>query len=279
MKDKFEAKKATQSEKKVFCKYLEYEIPLSRCTPVRDDKRCKACEGLTLKRTQGKKNRNRGHTSTTPSTEVEVGSKKPATKEDALQEKTHDSSADRIQEKFKNRRIIDGWEIKDLTGMKDDDLLYYVFNTNLEPSNYSKVELRGLIDSEEINYDPNWMGPGSLRFQLSNFLDFVKAHQINLEGTCGHLSEPGEPDKAFDGEQRRELGQLRLEKTKWEDSLAAMHIATLFYQKQNQPITREQLRTELEKSGFGSIPYTIFERIWKTIPGRFRNLGGRPKKT
>jgi len=41
--------------KSIFCKILEYEIPLSRCKPVREYKKCKSCEGYTLKQKSKKK--------------------------------------------------------------------------------------------------------------------------------------------------------------------------------------------------------------------------------
>jgi hypothetical protein len=42
-------KKEKRKIKTIFCKILDYEIPLSRCKPVREYKKCKSCEGYILK--------------------------------------------------------------------------------------------------------------------------------------------------------------------------------------------------------------------------------------
>lgn len=53
------AKKEKKTIKTIFCNILEYEIPLSRCKPVREYKKCKACEGYVLKQKTKKKARDR----------------------------------------------------------------------------------------------------------------------------------------------------------------------------------------------------------------------------
>jgi len=49
------AKKEKRKGKTIFCKILDYEIPLSRCKPVREYKKCKSCEGYILKQKSKKK--------------------------------------------------------------------------------------------------------------------------------------------------------------------------------------------------------------------------------
>ncbi len=58
------ANEAAKKDKKttikvIFCNILEYEIPLSRCKPVREYKKCKACEGYVLKQKSKKKSKER----------------------------------------------------------------------------------------------------------------------------------------------------------------------------------------------------------------------------
>ena len=48
-------KKEKKGVKFVYCKILNYEIPLSRCKPVREYKKCKSCEGYILKQKAKKK--------------------------------------------------------------------------------------------------------------------------------------------------------------------------------------------------------------------------------
>ena len=52
-------KKEKKTVKTIFCNILEYEISLSRCKPVREYKKCKACEGYLLKQKSKKKNKER----------------------------------------------------------------------------------------------------------------------------------------------------------------------------------------------------------------------------
>ena len=83
--------------------------------------------------------------------------------------------------------------------------------------------------------------------------------------------------KPLTPEEARELGQLRVEKEKWNKSIDAAVQLALFCSKQNSPVTRRQdelsLRLKLD------IPNTTFEKIWKAIPNEMRNLGGRPKSS
>ncbi|GAG37422.1 unnamed protein product, partial [marine sediment metagenome] len=51
----------------------------------------------------------------------------------------------------------------------------------------------------------------------------------------------------------------------------------LFCSRQDRPVTRKQLHDELYRLKLDSIPDTTLDRIWKAIPEKFRNLGGRPK--
>lgn len=52
-------KKEKKAVKTIFCNILEYEISLSRCKPVREYKKCKACEGYILKQKSKKKTKER----------------------------------------------------------------------------------------------------------------------------------------------------------------------------------------------------------------------------
>jgi len=76
----------------------------------------------------------------------------------------------------------------------------------------------------------------------------------------------------------KELGRLRREKEKWDKSIEAAVTAALFCFDQGERITRKQLWSVLSEKGFRDIPDTTFDKIWKAIPSKYRNLGGRPKK-
>jgi hypothetical protein len=52
-------KKEKRKMKTIECKILNYEIPFSRCKPVREYKKCKSCEGYLLKPKSKKKAKDR----------------------------------------------------------------------------------------------------------------------------------------------------------------------------------------------------------------------------
>jgi hypothetical protein len=69
---------------------------------------------------------------------------------------------------------------------------------------------------------------------------------------------------------------LRIEKKKWDASIvAAVHIG-IFCEKLDHPITRSELENEIFK--ISDLPYTTIEKIWRTIPDKYRKSAGRPKK-
>ena len=80
------------------------------------------------------------------------------------------------------------------------------------------------------------------------------------------------------GGERKELGQLKREKEKWDDSIRATVVATQYCVSQGRPVTRDETWNELRNHRLGEIPGTTFEKIWKAIPQKCRHAGGRPKK-
>ena len=53
------AVKERKTTKSVFCNILEHEIQLSRCSPVKEFRKCKLCDGYVLKRTAKAKRKSR----------------------------------------------------------------------------------------------------------------------------------------------------------------------------------------------------------------------------
>jgi hypothetical protein len=87
--------------------------------------------------------------------------------------------------------------------------------------------------------------------------------------------KPLQPDEA------RELGRLRNEKSKWDNSVeAAVHIGIYCKEldKKGHKITRSMLIDEINVIGFKDLPTTTIEKIWKAIPQKFRKKAGRPPK-
>lgn len=98
------------------------------------------------------------------------------------------------------------------------------------------------------------------------------------------VTDPKSPSQSevkagpLDAKERRRLGQLRKEKEKWDESIRATAHAVLFCTDQEKPVTRGQLWDELSQAGYKKLADTTLEKIWKAIPGKYRHVGGRPRK-
>ena len=94
--------------------------------------------------------------------------------------------------------------------------------------------------------------------------------ELKSLGACGTTAEPQD----LTGEERRALGNLRMQKEKWDASIRAAVHGALFCQ--NKRITRDALKDELFQF---RIPDTSFEIIWKALRDKgLTHGGGRPKK-
>jgi hypothetical protein len=86
------------------------------------------------------------------------------------------------------------------------------------------------------------------------------------------------PSDPLTSSEHRDLGQLRTEKEKWDDSIRAAVVATQYCVSQGRAVTRHEIWDELIKHRLDKIPDTTFEKIWKAIPQKYRHVGGRPRK-
>ena len=99
-----------------------------------------------------------------------------------------------------------------------------------------------------------------------------------LERLRLQINNLAEQGKDLDGNERRELGRLRQEKEKWDASIEAAVVASLFGSRRERAVTRAELWEELQENGFGQIPDSNFEKIWKALKGKgLTHTGGRPK--
>ena len=108
------------------------------------------------------------------------------------------------------------------------------------------------------------------KFEPSDIEQFEADNEWLLKGKTTLPSE-------LTGDERRELGQLRTEKKKWDASINASVKIGLFVSEQTGPLKRDDVKNELYKID-SSLPDTTFEMIWKAIPDQYRHKGGRPKK-
>ena len=111
----------------------------------------------------------------------------------------------------------------------------------------------------------------SLHFYMKDVNEFEKKHSKIIQIEKDTLT----PKEA------QELGRLRREKSKWDDSIEAALQIGLFcneLSKQDEKITRDMLSQKLFDLKFKDLPNTTIEKIWKAIPEKFRKKAGRPTK-
>jgi hypothetical protein len=90
--------------------------------------------------------------------------------------------------------------------------------------------------------------------------------------------KPDVEPEPLNGKERRELGQLRDEKKKWDLSLkAAVQIGIFCSNKPDASVTKAMVQDILNNE-FGQLPSTTINKIWKAVPDKFTKKAGRPKK-
>jgi hypothetical protein len=77
--------------------------------------------------------------------------------------------------------------------------------------------------------------------------------------------------------EKRELGQLKNEKIKWDASIEASFQIGMWVASKKDPLKRNEIKDKLYELD-SSIPTTTFEVIRNAIPPEKRRRGGRPKK-
>lgn len=104
----------------------------------------------------------------------------------------------------------------------------------------------------------------------------IEAFELQNEILFNHNKIFG--DQLMDAKERRELGQLRREKEKWNSSIEAAVKIGMYCQEQDRVLTRAEVEDQMLKID-GTLPHTAFEIIWKAIPEKYKSKGGRPSKT
>jgi hypothetical protein len=81
----------------------------------------------------------------------------------------------------------------------------------------------------------------------------------------------------LNAKEKRELGQLRREKEKWDSSINVAVKIGGYCQEQNRVLNRHEIWDQvihIDKN----LPDTTIEKIWKAIPQQYKSKGGHPKK-
>jgi hypothetical protein len=112
------------------------------------------------------------------------------------------------------------------------------------------------------------------RYKISDVEEYEAANP-HLFGAP--ISDMKMEQASMDVKEKRELGQLKREKEKWDSSIQASLLIGMFVQKKNQVLKRKDIKDQLYRID-SSLPDTAFEKIWKAIPSQYRHKGGRTKK-
>lgn len=128
-----------------------------------------------------------------------------------------------------------------------------------------------------------WLDPEGNDFDLNNIhledFFFLKSDVEELEILKPWLNKNNadiENSESLTGKERRELGQLRTEKKKWNASITAAVQIGMWVLSQDGNLKRKDVEAKLHAID-PAIPNTTFEEIWKAIPPEYRHSGGRPK--
>jgi hypothetical protein len=84
----------------------------------------------------------------------------------------------------------------------------------------------------------------------------------------------------FTAQDARELGRLRTEKSKWDDSIKASVRIGIFcgeLLEKGIEIKRDELKDKIHELGL-KLPNTTIDKIWKAIPEKYRKKAGAPQK-
>jgi hypothetical protein len=98
---------------------------------------------------------------------------------------------------------------------------------------------------------------------------------VKFENENPHLFEHLEGD--LNAKDKRQLGQLKREKEKWNGSLNVAVKIGVFCREQTMPVTRRVVWDKVFEID-NTLPDAVIERIWKSIPEQYKSKGGRPNK-
>ena len=173
-----------------------------------------------------------------------------------------------------------------------------VFNRNLDEQSYASPDIDQVFD-EAGNVIHEYLPEGSKLYQLVqlNMLhphwpdigeeaesEIISDFYFKIEDIKHLEKQYGMTDlRGGDGlssEDAREIGRLRREKFKWDDSIkASVHIGIFCNElEQGVKITRDMLAQKIYDLKFKDLPNTTIEKIWKAIPEKYRKRAGRPTK-
>ena len=177
-------------------------------------------------------------------------------------------------DKIDAKRLMKRWNIDgvDLSLMIEDGLPAYETGGGIRIS-------KGSVTDGLTRIDPRPRGisiPLGLETRIKNkptSIIFIKSDIEKFESKHPEISQT-----TLGANDARELGRLKREKIKWDDSIAAAVNIGFFCSKLDHPIKRDELKDKIYFNGYKDPPDTTIEKIWKAIPETLKKKAGRPSK-
>ncbi len=117
---------------------------------------------------------------------------------------------------------------------------------------------------------------------LHTFIEDQKFRSEDIEKFASENGHMLDIDKHYskivlNAKDKRELGQLKREKEKWDSSIDVAVKIGMFCQEQDRILNYPEIHDRV----YGidkSLPDSTIKKIWKSIPKKYKSKGGRPKK-
>ena len=163
----------------------------------------------------------------------------------------------------KNDQWMYGGIVRSLWGVDDRTLAAIVYDNKIPAYDIHFERLDPEEALHTIIEDQKFRSEDIEKFASEN------EHMLNFDK---HYSKI-----VLNAKDKRELGQLRRQKEKWDASINVAVKIGVYCQEQNRILNRHEIWDQvihIDKN----LPETTIEKIWKAIPEQFRSKGGHPKK-
>ncbi len=185
-----------------------------------------------------------------------------------------------VQDEFDNKEWID-YQNSEECKHKSIDFYKKHLDKKIANNEIDENEAKKLLDQQKNNLDrPKKRGDGFFPAGgLPEDSVFVVRTKALLDFQERLSFGESDNNETLEANQKQELGRLRTEKSKWDDSVEISVEVGLFcseLEKNKQKITRDMLTDFIAQKGYGDLPKTTIDKIWKAIPEKYRKKAGRP---
>jgi hypothetical protein len=132
-----------------------------------------------------------------------------------------------------------------------------------------KGEIVKMEPAEIHGFDYNHMT--DLLFMPTEIEEFEKVNDLPIK------YEPEANNIEMMAKENRELGQLRREKNKWDNSIAAAVQVGVYCANLGRALMRREV-VDFVNNIDNAIPLSAIEQMWKALPIKYRKGSGRPRE-